>query len=106
MNDVEVKCKWIELKTRPLDEEERKEYEEFGYNSFSYDSDGTYITYMWDCELPEDGEEVLVTNGKWVDTDIFEHYYDWNCSFETYDADEITHWMRLPIPPQKKENIK
>lgn len=97
MADIEMTCKWIELKLRPLNEEERKEYEELNYNTFSYDSDGAYI---WDCELPEDGEEVLVTNGKWVDTDIFDHYDSWNCGFESFDADEITHWMRMPKLPK------
>lgn len=97
MADIEVKCKWIELKLRPLTEEERDYYEEH-VDTICYDSDGAA---MWDCELPEDGEEVLVTNGKWVDTDVFDHYDSWNCGFESFDADEITHWMRKPQAPNK-----
>lgn len=95
MADIEVKCKWIELKLRPLTDEEKEENKENEY--MCHDQD----LMMWDCELPEDGEEVLVTNGKWVDTDVFDHYDIWSCGFESFDADEITHWMRKPQAPNK-----
>lgn len=83
--------RWIPIKTRPLTEEEKEEYADLGYSEDS-------INFMYDCPLPEDGEEVLITTryGK-VTTDTF--YRDDGCYFETYcDDDDVKAWMPLPEP--------
>ena len=53
--------RWIPVKYHELTEEERKEC------LFSAD-----IKYMIDCELPDDEQEIIVTDGRyvWVDTCI------------------------------------
>ncbi len=75
--------KWIPIKTRPLTEKE-KEY-------FFAD-----VEVIYDCELPDDGQTVLITD-KWgnVETDTF--YRDDGCYFEdNCDEDDVVAWMPLP----------
>lgn len=75
---------WIPIKTRELTEEEKEEYPD--------------CTFMYDCPLPEDGEEVLVTT--WaggVDLDTF--CRDDGCYFENYcDEGDVVAWMPKPKP--------
>lgn len=83
--------RWIPIKTRPLTEEEKEEYADLGYGEDS-------VNYMYDCPLPEDGEEVLITtrHGE-VNADWF--YRDDGCYFETYcDEGDVKAWMPLPQP--------
>lgn len=49
---AEQEPKWIPMTTRPMTEEEREHYREWS------DVEGAMI---FDCELPEDGQEVLVS---------------------------------------------
>lgn len=75
---------WTPIKTRPLTEEEKEEYPDY--------------TFMYDCKLPEDGEEVLVTtwSGK-VALDTF--YRDDGCYFEfNNDEGDVIAWQSLPEP--------
>lgn len=56
------------------------------------------IQYMLDCKMPDDGQEILVTNGEttWQDTcfiDCDGYYLDSN-----YDWIDITAWRPLPEP--------
>ena len=44
---------WIPVKTRPMTEEE-KEY----YSEYLFESNGS----IYECRLPEDGQEVLITS--------------------------------------------
>lgn len=83
--------RWIPIKTRPLTEKEKEEYADLGYSEDS-------ISSMYDCPLPEDGEEVLITTRyDDVRTDTF--YRDEGCYFETYcDEDDVKAWMPLPQP--------
>ena len=53
---------------------------------------------MLDCKMPDDGQEILVTNGEttWQDTSFIDcdgYYLDSN-----YDWIEITAWRPLPEP--------
>lgn len=78
---------WIPIKTRKLTEEEREKYP----NS----------TFMYDCQLPDDGEDVLVTTwGGNVALDTF--CRDDGCYFE-YGCDEgdVIAWQPLPKPYEK-----
>lgn len=78
---------WIPVKYHQISEKERAE------ESISND-----IRYMLDCKMPDDGQEILVTNGKttWQDTcfiDCDGYYLDSN-----YDWIETTAWRPLPEP--------
>jgi hypothetical protein len=86
--------KWIPTKTRPLTKEEKEHYADLGYSEDSID-------FMYDCPLPHDAEEVLVTTKQgYVTTDTF--YKDDGCYFETYcDVDDVVAWMPLPEPYKK-----
>lgn len=78
---------WIPVKYHQISKKERAE------ESISND-----IRYMLDCKMPDDGQEILVTNGEttWQDTSFIDcdgYYLDSN-----YDWIEITAWRPLPEP--------
>ena len=78
---------WIPVKYHQISEKERAE--EF----ISKD-----IQYMLDCKMPDDGQEILVTNGEttWQDTCFIDsngYYLDGG-----YDWIDITAWRPLPEP--------
>lgn len=78
---------WIEITTRELTDEEREEYPGF--------------SFIFDCKIPEDGQEVLVSDGKYVWLDVFWNGGTDGCGFEgNYDIGEGMAWMPLP-PPHK-----
>lgn len=56
--------KWIPVKFRPMDEEER-EYWEDQFGEELADEDAV----MFDCPMPEDGQEILVSYRKWIAVD-------------------------------------
>ena len=78
---------WIPVKYHQISEKERAE------ESISND-----IQYMLDCKMPDDGQEILVTNGEttWQDTSFIDcdgYYLD-----SGYDWIDITAWRPLPDP--------
>lgn len=79
-------ARWIPIKTRPMTEEEKEEI-------------GHEYAYMYDCPLPDDGQEVLVTD--WignVEIDTFCRDYE-GCYFENNcDDGEAVAWMPKPQP--------
>ena len=85
---------WIPIKTRPMDDEERREWsEKWGYD-IEYDEAVIFVS-----QLPDDGQEVL-TCDKWgrVRSDTFFDDGD-GCYFEDNgDMDGIVAWMPLPEP--------
>lgn len=83
---------WIPMTTRPMTEEEREDYREW------FDVDEGMI---FDCELPEDGQEVLVSYGGYVCVDTF--CKDDGCYFEGVDIDGVEAWMPLPEPYEPQE---
>lgn len=81
------KGEWIPIKFRPLTEEEKECYPE--------EADGIY-----DCRLPDDGEEVLITT-RWgaVCIDTFHRDEEDQSYFEDHDdADDVSAWKPLPKP--------
>lgn len=74
---------WIPFEKRPLTEEEEEIYPEW--------------SWMLDCPTPEDEEDILVSDGKYVWVDTW-----WNCDgFCRLDSDrelEGLAWMRFPDP--------
>ena len=94
LNDFEQDEKengWIPVKYHQISEKERAE-----------ESISTDIQYMLDCKMPDDGQEILVTNGEttWQDTSFIDcdgYYLDSN-----YDWIDIT--ARRPLPKPYKED--
>ena len=83
---------WIPVKYHQISEKERAE--EF----LSKD-----IQYMLDCRMPDDEQEILVTNGEatWKDTCFIDsngYYLDGG-----YDWIDITAWQPLPEPYEEDD---
>lgn len=79
-----VPMKWIPFTRRPPTEEEKEENPEF--------------CYYLDGRLPDDGEEVLVSNGRSVWVDTFSYDGD-GVGFECCGAiEEDMAWMPMPKP--------
>ena len=75
---------WIPFTRRPMTEEEQKDYPN--------------CTFMFDCVLPDDGDEILVSNGRFVWMDTFCNDID-GCYLDGGDdIDEDMAWMPLPKP--------
>lgn len=84
--------KWIPVKIRLLTEEEK---EEIGYE---YD-------YIYDCPLPDNYQDVLITTPYGVQTTTF--YTDYGCYFESYeDEGDVIAWMPLPEPYKAESEDK
>ena len=79
---------WIPVKTRELTAEEKEEYPDYAF--------------MYDCKLPDDGEEVLVTT--WGDNVALDTFCrDDGCYFENYcDEEDVIAWMPKPEPYKKE----
>ena len=81
--------KWIPVTYREATEEEREMY---GFE------------IMYDCELPEDGQEVLITS-KYGIVDCTTYHDDYGSYFEYfYEVGMVIAWMPLPEPYAKEEN--
>lgn len=81
---------WIPLTRRPMTAEEREYYKaELEYYDYAE---------IFNCPLPDDEQEVLITMNGWVSIDTFSRDSDGGCSFEGYDIDDIRAWMPLPEP--------
>lgn len=83
-NKSEIPTDWIPIKTRPMTEEEKEEI-------------GHEYAFMYDCPLPDDGQEVLITDcfGN-VEIDTFCRdnegvYFENNC-----DDGDVIAWMPRP----------
>ena len=75
---------WIPFTRRPMTEEEQKDYPN--------------CTFMFDCVLPDDGDEILVSNRRFVWMDVFCSDID-GCYLDSGDdIDEDMAWMPLPNP--------
>lgn len=78
------KDKWIPFTRRPMTEEEQEDYPD--------------CTFMFDCDLPEDGEEILISSGRFVSLDTFCVDVD-GCYLDGGDdIDEDMAWQPLPKP--------
>ena len=92
--------RWQMIQTRPMDEDERKEWsEKLGYD-IEYEE-----AVIYTGPLPDDGQEVLVYKHPWggISIDKFEEDPDYGCSFEENgDMDGIVAWMPLPEPPKEE----
>ena len=76
--------KWIPFTRRPMTKEEQEDYPN--------------CTFIFDCVLPDDGDEILVSNGRFVWMDAFCNDID-GCYLDGGDdIDEDMAWMPLPEP--------
>ena len=74
---------WIPFTRRPMTEEEQEDYPN--------------CTFIFDCDLPDDGDEILVSSGRFVWMDTFCN--DDGCYLDGGDdIDEDMAWMPLPKP--------
>ena len=72
---------WIEIKTRPSTYDEKLFYQD--------------IIWMYDCELPDDGQEILVTTSSGDVEKTF--YHEEHFVFEDYEGpDDLLAWRPLP----------
>ena len=75
---------WIPIVYREPTQEEKDDY--FARN-------GEELGYMVESEMPENGQEVLVSSGGYVSEDTFdEDYY----SFENHEVVDVDAWMPKP----------
>ena len=90
--------KWIPVKFRPMDSEEREYWEdELGMELADEDA------VMFDCPMPEDGQEILVSYRKWISMDKCE-LADGCYGLEgNGDWDGVVAWMPLPEPYKGEE---
>ena len=93
LSNAENPNKWIPITSRPMTEEEKKDFaEQTGYDEKDFDD-------ILSCPLPEDGETVLITDrlGN-VEVDTFINDCD-GCYFEcNCDMEDVKAWMPLPQP--------
>lgn len=88
---VRKMSEWIPMTTRPMTEEEKEDYKE----QLEY-CDSAVI---YDCPLPEDGQEVLIT--VYLDSVQIDTFYNdpvEGCYFDGYDIEDVKAWMPLPEP--------
>lgn len=95
LKQLRDQTRWIPIKTRPLTEEEKEYYAQHG--AYYFDS-------IFDCHLPEDGQEVLITTKyETVDKVVFHNEGDYGSYFECYeDEGEVLAWRPLPEPHKEK----
>ena len=80
---AEPEQKWIPFTMRELTTEEKEEHPEWDY--------------IMDCELPDDGEEILVSDGKFIWSDTFINDGD-GCYLDSNTDLDGCAWMPLPEP--------
>ena len=81
---------WIPFTRRPMTEEEQKDYPN--------------CTFMFDCVLPDDGDEILVSNRRFVWMDTFCSDID-GCYLDSGDdIGEDMAWMPLPEPYKEDDD--
>lgn len=79
---------WHKVTARPLTDEEAEYYTEIGIEG---------IEYIFDCEMPEDGQEILVATKWGVDKDICCNDPDYGIELEGRgDWDGVFAWAEMP----------
>lgn len=91
---------WIPVTYRPMTEEEEKKFcEELGIKEGSLED---WEKRVFTCHLPDDGQEILVSYGKYVQEDICS-WDEYGCGLENNgDWDGVDAWMPKPEPYKKE----
>lgn len=91
MADYKEEIIWHEISMRPLTEEEAKEYEEFY---------GSVPSCIMDCELPDEGQKILVATkyGVYVDEYLTDSDDCYNTCYLDSDREwtEVFAWAEMP----------
>lgn len=97
-NEIQ-KNNWIPVTYRPMTEEEEKELcEKLGIEEGSLED---WEKRVFTCRLPDDGQEILTSFGKYVTEDICS-WDEYGCGLENNgDWDGIDAWMPMPEPYKK-----
>lgn len=88
--------KWIPVTYRPMTEEEEKELcEKLGIKEGILED---WEKRVFTCHLPDDGQEILISHGKYVQEDICS-WDEYGCGLENNgDWDGVDAWMPKPEP--------
>lgn len=91
---------WIPVTYRPMTDEEEKEFcEKFGIEEGSLED---WEKKVFTCPLPDDGQEILISHGKYVQEDICS-WDEYGCGLENNgDWDGVDAWMPKPEPYKKE----
>lgn len=89
---------WIPLTTRSMTANEKEHYTALERIDIAENGE------IFDCPLPNDSQEVLVSHGGYVYIDTFYNDSDNGCYFESLNIDEVDAWMPLPVAFERKEN--
>ena len=89
---------WVPVTTRPMTEEEKERHRE----QLEYADD----VVIFNCPLPDDGQEVLITAYGETELDTFYRDAIDGCYFENRNIEDVRAWMPLPKPykPQESED--
>ena len=91
MPPVKPTQRWIPIVCREATQDEKDSY---------FTQNGEELCFMIESEMPENGQEVLVSSNGYVSEDIFdEDYY----SFENHEIVDVDAWMPLPEPYKESE---
>lgn len=90
---------WIPVTYRPMTEEEEKDFcEKLGVEDGSLED---WEKRVFTCHLPDDGQEILTSFGRYVREDICS-WDEYGCGLENNgDWDGIDAWMPKPEPYTK-----
>lgn len=82
--------KWIPMTTRPMTDDEKEHFAE----QLEYCDDAE----IFNCPLPDDGQEVLITIYGETEIDTFLRDDVDGCYFENRDIGDVRAWMPFPEP--------
>ena len=83
-----VNIVWHKVATRPLTAEEVAYYAEMGMDG---------IEYVFDCEMPDDGQEILIATKWGTDKDICSNDAEYGIRLEGLgDWDGVYAWAEMP----------
>ena len=101
--DIEYST-WIPVTYRPMTEEEEKELcEKLGIEEGILED---WEKRVFTCRLPDDGQEILISFGKYVYEDICS-WDEYGCGLENNgDWDGVDAWMPKPEPYKKEGEEK
>lgn len=86
----EEKITWHEVTKRPLTAGEQADYFIEGYSQYEIPD------YVFECEMPEDGQEILIATVYEVSQDMCMSDCD-GCALETHgDWDDVIAWAPMP----------
>lgn len=82
--------RWIPVTYRPMtDEEEKERCEKLGIEEGSLED---WEKRVFTCSLPDDGQEILISRGEYVQEDICS-WVDYACGLNYADWDGVDAWM-------------